>query len=420
MDSKMFRNLLVVVWVLIGLTACAPATVDPGTDNTDILFTQAAQTIIAKLTLEAGETAIAQLTAIAQPTSTTATTAPDNPTVSPSPQPGSPTVIPTQTTAPSDTPIPPTATPLPPTSTPLPPTATPLPPTATPIPIPCDWASFVADVHISDGETLKLGETFTKTWRLKNIGSCTWTREYSLVFVNGSQMDAPNRVWLETQVRPGETVDVSVQFKAPTRAGEYIGYWQLRNANGVNFGIGENASRAFWIKIRVSEPTTMVFNLADNYCSAEWRNRVDLISCPGQLSEVESGFVLLQTEPLLENGTRENEPGIVVRPDNSDGGVVQGRFPPFRIESGDRFRTVIGCMSDSPDCRVIFQLNYRADGGGVQNLGSWTEVFDRNVYKLDVDLSPLAGKSVEFILTVLNDGNSKDDNAIWLLPRVMR
>jgi hypothetical protein len=415
MDSRKLRQFLSGVLILIGLTACGPsAPVDPGSDNTDILYTQAAQTVVAKLTLEAGQTAIAQLTEIAQQATPTASMEAENPPpASPSPVPATATANPTNTPEPS-------ATPLPPTATPLPPSPTPLPPTATPILVACDWASFVADVHISDGETLKSGATFTKTWRLKNIGSCTWTREYSLVFVSGAQMDAPNRVWLDTQVRPGETVDVSMQFKAPTRAGEYIGYWQLRNANGVNFGIGETASRAFWIKIRVHEPTQMAFNLAENYCSAEWRNRFDPISCPGQLTDIETGFVILQAEPILETGTKENEPGIVVRPDMSDGGMVQGRFPPFKVEAGDRFRTVIGCMADNPDCRAIFQLNYRADGGEVHNLGTWTEVFDRSYNKLDIDLSPLAGRSVEFILTVLNDGNSKDDTVFWLLPRVMR
>jgi hypothetical protein len=409
MDSKKFRNLLSGILFLFILSACnQPPQVEPGVDDTEPLYTQAAQTVIARLTLEAGQTAIAQLTEIAQQPTPTATVEPVTP--SPTSAPATATAVPTNT---------PTPTPLPPTATSIP-TATPPAPTATPTPLPCDWASFVADVQISDGETLKSGATFTKTWRLKNIGSCTWTREYSLVFVSGSQMEAPSRIWLDSQVRPGETVDVSVQFKAPTRTGEYIGYWQMRNASGVNFGIGDNASRAFWIMIRVAEPTKLVFNLADNYCSAEWRNRVDLLSCPGQLTDLESGFVLLQSEPILENKTKENEPGIIVRPDNSEGGMVQGRFPPFRIEYGDRFRAVIGCLADNPDCRVIFQLNYRADGGAVQNLGTWTEVFEGGISKLDIDLNPLAGKSVEFILTVLNEGNSKDDTVFWLLPRVMR
>jgi hypothetical protein len=413
MRIKLFYLILIGALCGLALAGCnGLIPVGPETDDTSALYTQAAETVIAKLTLEAGQSAIAKLTEIASgEDSTPPTASPTTPVDSPVPATATATAFPTDTPQPTAT-LPPTATPLP--------TSTPIPPTATPTPLPCDWASFVRDVQIGDGNIIKGGTTFTKIWRLQNIGSCTWTRDYSLVFVSGTQMDAPNRVWLDTQVRPGETVDVSVQLKAPLQAGDYIGYWQLRNANGVNFGIGSNAQQVFWVKIRVAEPSEMVFNLSENYCSAEWRNRVELVSCPGQLADVESGFALVQAEPLLENGTKENEPAIVVRPDNSDGGIIQGRFPPFKVQTGDRFRTVIGCMDNSPGCSVVFQLNYQADGGSVQNLGTWTEVFDKSITKLDIGLAPLAGKSVEFILTVYNNGNSVDDNAFWLLPRVMR
>jgi hypothetical protein len=406
MRTKLLHVIFFSILASLALVACDgffPA--GPETDDTGALYTQAAATVIAKLTLDAGQTAVVRLTEIASGgDSIAATASPTVPVETP----------PTATPTPTDTPTPP------PTDTPTPTPTNTSTPTITPTPIPCDWASFVRDVQISDGNIIKGGTTFTKIWRLQNIGSCTWTRDYALVFVSGNQMDAPSRVWLDTQVRPGETVDVAVDMKAPLQAGDYTGYWQLRNANGVNFGIGSNAQQVFWVKIRVAEPTEMVFNLTENYCSAEWRNRVELVSCPGQLTDVESGFALVQAEPLIENGIKENEPAIVVRPDNSDGGVIQGRFPPFRIQSGDRFRTVIGCMDNSPGCSVVFQLNYRADGASVQNLGTWTEVFDRSITKLDIDLTPLAGKSVEFILTVYNNGNSVDDNAFWLLPRVMR
>ena len=406
MHTKLFTTILIGILASLALAACNGFLPDgPEPEDTGALYTQAAETVVARLTLDAGQTAIAKLTEIASgEDSTPPTASPTMPVESPPPATATPTATPPPT--PTDTPTPV------PTNTPT--------PTITPTPIPCDWASFVRDVQISDGNTIKAGTTFTKIWRLQNIGSCTWTRDYALVFVSGVQMDAPNRVWLDTQVRPGETVDVAVEMRAPLKAGDYTGYWQLRNANGVNFGIGADARQVFWVKIRVAEPTEMAFNLTENYCSAEWRNRVELVTCPGQLTDVESGFVLVQAEPEIENGTKENEPAIVVRPDNSDGGTIQGRFPPFKVQAGDRFRTVIGCMDNSPGCSVVFQLNYRADGGSVQTLGNWTEVFDRSITKLDIDLAPLAGKSVEFILTVYNNGNSVDDNVFWLLPRVMR
>ncbi|PIU90073.1 MAG: hypothetical protein COS63_04110, partial [Anaerolineae bacterium CG06_land_8_20_14_3_00_57_67] len=50
----------------------------------------------------------------------------------------------------------------------------------------CDWAQFVADITVPDGASFAPGAAFTKTWRLKNIGTCTWTTSYALVFVSGS------------------------------------------------------------------------------------------------------------------------------------------------------------------------------------------------------------------------------------------
>src|SRR5690349_5782138 len=46
----------------------------------------------------------------------------------------------------------------------------------------CDKVQFVADVTVPDGTNFPPKATFTKTWRLKNIGSCTWTTSYQIVF----------------------------------------------------------------------------------------------------------------------------------------------------------------------------------------------------------------------------------------------
>src|SRR5690606_3738857 len=66
------------------------------------------------------------------------------------------------------------------TSTPIPSegTATSTPPAqtnATNTFIPCNVASFVADVTIPDNTNIAVSKAFTKTWRLRNSGSCTWT-----------------------------------------------------------------------------------------------------------------------------------------------------------------------------------------------------------------------------------------------------
>jgi len=150
--------------------------------------------------------------------------------------------------APTQTPVPPTAIP---TNTPVPATNTPLP-TATAVTY-CDWVSFVKDVTIPDGSILNPNETFTKTWRLKNRGTCTWTPDYMLVFSSGDRMGDTTAVRLPSYVGPGQTVDISVPLTAPDEKGKYVGYWMLRNPSGVLFGYGDNANQAFYVDIRVKK-----------------------------------------------------------------------------------------------------------------------------------------------------------------------
>jgi len=146
--------------------------------------------------------------------------------------------------APTQTAVPATATPLPPTSTPL--------PTATAVSY-CDWVIFVKDVTISDGTEFAPGETFVKTWRLKNRGTCTWTPDYMLVFTSGDSMGSTSAVRLPGNVAPGQSVDVSVTLTAPAKRGEYVGYWMLRNPSGLLFGYGNRANQAFYVDIEVED-----------------------------------------------------------------------------------------------------------------------------------------------------------------------
>ena len=144
----------------------------------------------------------------------------------------------------------PTTAPVIATVTPVPATVTSVPPTATKASY-CDWASFIKDVTIPDGTKLSLGETFTKTWRLQNRGTCTWTPDYMLVFVSGDQMGGTTAVRLPAYVAPGQTVDVSVTLTAPDKRRNYVGYWMLRNPSGLTFGFGDNANKAIYVDINV-------------------------------------------------------------------------------------------------------------------------------------------------------------------------
>ena len=150
------------------------------------------------------------------------------------------------------------------TNTPGPPATNTTEPTPTDMPIPsptpfCDRAAFVSE-SIPDGMDFEPDAAFTKSWRLRNSGNCTWTSGYSLVFDHGDLMSAPTVVSLTGAVGPGQEVDVVADMVAPSGEGTYTGHWMLRNDSGVLFGLGSNAGLTFWVEIDVvpSPPIVMI------------------------------------------------------------------------------------------------------------------------------------------------------------------
>ena len=131
----------------------------------------------------------------------------------------------------------------------LQPIPTTVPPTVapSPIPIPCDRAKFVGET-IPDGTLFSPGTTFTKTWTLLNNGSCTWSSSYRLIFTSGDAMGAPaGGTTLPSSVAPGGTITVSVTLTVPSDVRSYQGNFNLQNASGARFGIGDGADKAGWV-----------------------------------------------------------------------------------------------------------------------------------------------------------------------------
>ena len=379
-----------VIFVLIIGGACLfiyfirPAQ-QPTQPGTEALYTQAAQTVSAQFTLTAAAVSPVVPTAMAA----------------------------SATSLPTDTPT----VPPPPTVTPVPSTATPLPPTPTPTPIPCNRAKFIEDVTVKDGTVFPPNAEFLKTWRLKNTGSCTWSRDYRLVFVNGERMDGPRVSQLEENVDPGETVDVSVELVAPEKGGRYRGYWMMSNPSGDEFGIGADAADAFWVEIRVIGSGEFAYDFALNFCLARWSSDAGRLTCPGDVGD-NDGFVILVDRPEFEIGRVENEPALWTNPEDVDDGWITGEYPEFKVEEGDRFKAVVGCQDGAKRCDVIFQFNYRIGDGPVQIFWDSREVYDDSLTKVDLDLRPLAGQKVKFLLGVLANGSANDDQALWLSPRI--
>jgi len=132
-----------------------------------------------------------------------------------------------------------------PTPTPGPtPVVTPLPPNT------CyDGMDYIADLNYDDQNMtnppiLAPGERFTKGWRLKNSGTCTWNESYALVPVGGADLGG-QPTYVQGLVQPGQTYDMYVDLVAPTNPGTYQSFWSMRNSDGKIFGM------KVWSGIRV-------------------------------------------------------------------------------------------------------------------------------------------------------------------------
>jgi hypothetical protein len=283
----------------------------------------------------------------------------------------------------------------------------------------CDWAQFISDVTVPDGTSFNAGSTFTKTWRLKNIGTCTWTTSYSLVFDTGDQMGASASVNFPSSVAPGQTVDLTVNMTAPSAPGHYIGYWKFKNASGVLFGIGTTANKSWWVDINVTGGYGVFYDFTSNLCSASWYNDSAALPCPGADGSA-SGSALTLTNPVLENNVPALNPGILMYPQQIYNGVVYGIYPAMKFQTGDLFQVTVGCQNAALNCYARYFLQYKTSSGNVYTLWTWNEKYEGLSYNANVRLDSLNGQTVSLILGVRASGSPTDDHALWIHPVIAR
>lgn len=280
----------------------------------------------------------------------------------------------------------------------------------------CDQAKFIKDVSIPDNTEFAPGAHFVKTWRLENTGTCTWTPGYGLFFFQGDKMGAPDSIPLPKNVAPGEIVDVFVSMTAPDLSGAYKGEWKLRNASSQAFGIGESA-KPVWVQILVVTDSGIDF--ISQASSATWRsgapNQPITELTFGGAENDPNGVAKIVDGVRLETGRTSGKVLLTV-PKHDNQGWISGTFQPYLIQRGNHLEARLGFMAN-PDgsCgagQVIFQIKYR-EGESVTTLGEWQNACDGRLLPIDIDLSRLAGKTVQFILSVQANGSYVEDWAIW-------
>lgn len=120
--------------------------------------------------------------------------------------------------------------------------------------------TYVSDVTIPDDTVVAAGASFVKTWRVRNDGTCTWGPSgyplHALAYSSGNKLGAADQVALPSVVKPGDTVDLSVNMVAPSTNGTYTSGWKFRidgdpAGRGPLIGLGANQTSELFARIRV-------------------------------------------------------------------------------------------------------------------------------------------------------------------------
>jgi hypothetical protein len=99
----------------------------------------------------------------------------------------------------------------------------------------CYDATLVSDVSIPSGTRLDPGEIFTKTWQIKNSGTCDWTSDFKIAYVGGDLFGS-DTTKIRQRVPAGSTANISLDMVAPGSSDTYPSSWQMMNDSGSLFG----------------------------------------------------------------------------------------------------------------------------------------------------------------------------------------
>jgi hypothetical protein len=199
----------------------------------------------------------------------------------------------------------------------------------------------------------------------------------------------------------------------------YQGDWILRAPSGELFGAGSSRSEPFSVRIQAYRPAVIgdyALDFGLDFCAAEWQSAAGRLTCPGE-RDAPYGIVQLLDRPFMENGRAD---GLVLwtRPGDNQNNWISGQFPLYTVQENDHFQAQIGCLVDSQNCDVTFQLIFQTLGGASRNLGSWREVYDGLLTSIDIDLTSLTDVAGRFVLYVTNNRLSQTVNAAWVEPRI--
>ncbi len=182
------------------------------------------------------------------------------------------------------------------------------------------------------------------------------------------------------------------------------------------------------LEVTTPDPSTVVLDFVAAMCTAQWSNNGEYLICPGDPDDTGAGYVDRLDGTTISGDTLVEAPSLITIPAYERLAGIFGHYPALEVWEGDTFHAILACQPSDTDCNVEFGLSYFDSYGGFHDLspqigpspisdhdassGAYTEV--------EVDLSALAGQTVEFTLVVRTKGDRTRNNPIWILPYIQR
>ena len=204
------------------LSACNFGQEPEPTPDIGAIFTAAAETVQAQFAIELTQTALAAPTATQPPLPPTATPIPTFAIDGSSNAAATPLATIGIGTQPTGVSLLPTSTSLAVLST-----------QAGPV---CMDSAFVADITYPDGKVVEDNVFIAKVWSIQNTGTCTWDDGFSLQPITGDAKGAWEIDQTKEFVKPGEIVEIRIDIRTPSKAGDWGGCWRMRGDSGQYFG----------------------------------------------------------------------------------------------------------------------------------------------------------------------------------------
>lgn len=175
--------------------------------------------------------------------------------------------------------------------------------------------------------------------------------------------------------------------------------------------------------VEFPQPGTVVLDFVALACRARWANGARQLPCPGNLDDLAEGFIAPAEQGVAEGEISVRAPVLIGLPGQGGehGAGLFGTFPPLLIQPGDSFHTVVACQ-EGTSCDVEFALDYIDAQGNYQHDTGWSfkHRYGGGPVPVAVDLSPLAGQTVQLVLAVHDQGTPQDDWVLWVYPYITR